>query len=69
MKTEHLSGWLGHVVKVLQRGMQYEADEATGAFSEDLLAALGPTVAGEQIMGARSILELVMAALPDCRDR
>jgi hypothetical protein len=65
IKTEHLDAWLGQVVKELESGLQHETDEATGELSEDLLAALGPGTTGAGIMGARSVLALILAALPD----
>jgi len=61
----HLIGRLGHIIVELERGLRHEAYEATGELSDDLMAVLGPNITGAEIMGARSILELILAALPD----
>jgi hypothetical protein len=63
--TTHLTVFLGHIIAELERGLEHETDEATGELSDDLMAALRPNITVAEISGARSILELILAALPD----
>src|SRR4051794_14377494 len=65
ISRKQLIAWLGLAIKELELGLQHEADDATRDFSKDLLSALGPGITGYGIRGARSILELILAALPD----
>jgi hypothetical protein len=65
INRKQLIAWLSLAIKELELGLKHEVDEATGDLSRDLLAALGPEITGYGIKGARSILELILAALPD----
>ena len=65
VKTEHLIGWLGHIIVELQRGLEHDTAEATGELSDALMASLRPRITVAEISGARRILELVLTALPD----
>jgi hypothetical protein len=67
INRKQLIAWLGLVIKELELGLQHEVDDATRDLSKDLLSALGPEITGYGIKGARSILELILAALPDYR--
>jgi hypothetical protein len=64
INRKQLIAWLSLAIKELELGLKHEVAEA-GDLSRDLLAALGPEITGYGIKGARSILELILAALPD----
>jgi hypothetical protein len=54
VKTEHLIGWLGHIIVELERGLEHDAAEATGELADDLLQALPPGITKAEIIGARA---------------
>jgi hypothetical protein len=55
---------LEHAISELKLGMESRRDTATGDLSGDLLRALGPEITVCEIEGARTILTLMLAALP-----
>jgi hypothetical protein len=55
---------LEHAISELKLGMKSRADAATGDLSADLLRALGPQITVCEIEGARTILALMLAAMP-----
>jgi hypothetical protein len=57
-------GLLEGAITDLKLGLESEADAATGDPSGDLLRALGPSFTVGEMEGARSILKLMLAALP-----
>ena len=56
--------FLEGAVEDLKLGLKSEVAAATGDLSSDLLRALGPAFTVAEMEGARSILELMLAALP-----
>ena len=56
--------FLEGAVENLKLGLKSEVAAATGDLSGDLLRALGPAFTVAEMEGARSILELMLAALP-----
>ena len=64
LNRKHAIGFLEGAVEVLKLGLKSEVAAATGDLSGDLLRALGPAFTVGEMEGARSILELMLAALP-----
>jgi hypothetical protein len=48
----------------LKLGLESQVDAATGDLAGDLMRALGPQITVSEIEGARTILALMLAALP-----
>src|SRR5205807_547315 len=67
VNREQLTATIRFAIEELELGLRHEADDATRDLSQDLLRALRPEVTVAEIEGARAILELILAALPDYR--
>ena len=57
-------GVITGAISDLEAGLRHEAEEATRDLASDLLRALDPMISAAEIEGARTVLELILAALP-----
>ena len=57
-------GVINAAIWYLEAGLRHETEEATRDLSSDLIRALDPLVSVAEIEGARTVLELILAALP-----
>ena len=53
----------------LEAGLQHEAEEGTRDLSSNLFRALDPMITFAEIEGARTVLKLILAALPEIGDQ
>jgi hypothetical protein len=63
-RREMIVAQIEGAIRDLEHGLRNSIDVATGDLSKDLLRALGPDVTVCENEGARTILTLMLAALP-----